>query len=172
MIASARAEITLAAGALVMFVNDHALKRAYPGLFTGKLSDVAGMIFFPILLALFVRPLARRARLDWHHVTLALAAATAIVFTLTKTTDAGNEAYRIAWGALQWPLRAAAAWARGEAVPSVARVVLVKDPTDVIAVPFVAVAAWAARALDQKPTSKTPRSPARNPYPSPEPESV
>ena len=34
----------------VLVVNDHLLKAAYPGLITGKLSDVAGLVFFPLLL--------------------------------------------------------------------------------------------------------------------------
>jgi hypothetical protein len=174
---SARADLTLAAGVLTMALNDHVLKRAYPGLVTGKLSDVAGMVFFPLLLALLVRPLLSRARVTARGADLALAAlcvATALVFTWTKTTDVGNEAYRVAWGAMQWPARALAAWARGGAAPGLARVVLVKDPTDVLAAPFALVAYWAGRAprAAQKPTSNMPRRPALKPYPMPEPDSV
>jgi hypothetical protein len=35
----------------VMVLNDHYLKRAYPGALTGKLSDFAGVFFFPLLFA-------------------------------------------------------------------------------------------------------------------------
>ena len=35
---------------LSLFLNDHVFKYAWPGVVTGKLSDVAGMIFFPLLL--------------------------------------------------------------------------------------------------------------------------
>ena len=31
----------------VLVVNDHVLKSAYPGWLTGKLSDIAGLVFFP-----------------------------------------------------------------------------------------------------------------------------
>ena len=41
--------VPLAAIAL-LFLNDHILKAAWPGLVTGKLSDVAGFVFFPFLL--------------------------------------------------------------------------------------------------------------------------
>lgn len=43
--------------ALVLVVNDHALKGAglLPGWLTGKLSDFAGMFFFPVLLAALAR---------------------------------------------------------------------------------------------------------------------
>src|SRR6185436_11303383 len=34
----------------VLVINDHALKGAFPGFVTGKLSDAAGMLLFPLLL--------------------------------------------------------------------------------------------------------------------------
>jgi hypothetical protein len=34
----------------VLIVNDHVLKHRFPGLVTGKLSDFAGLFFFPLLL--------------------------------------------------------------------------------------------------------------------------
>lgn len=37
-------------GILILFINDQFLKFAYPGLITGKLSDVCGIIIFPLLL--------------------------------------------------------------------------------------------------------------------------
>lgn len=127
----------------LLVLNDHVLKRAYPGFLTGKLSDVAGMVFFPLLLTsivLAVRPSAPRERV------LAVAClATAVVFAATKTLPVANEAYRVAWGAMQWPVRALVAWARGRATPGIARVVLVRDPSDVLAVPFVLVAFAAGR---------------------------
>ncbi len=38
-------------GAAVLTLNDHFLKAAHPSWLTGKLSDVAGMMFFPFLLS-------------------------------------------------------------------------------------------------------------------------
>ena len=35
----------------VLVINDHVLKGLAPGLLTGKLSDLAGLLFFPLLLA-------------------------------------------------------------------------------------------------------------------------
>ncbi|GAA3121815.1 hypothetical protein GCM10020001_047700 [Nonomuraea salmonea] len=35
------------AGVLVLLVNDHLLKAAFPGVVTGKLSDVAGLLVAP-----------------------------------------------------------------------------------------------------------------------------
>jgi len=62
-----------------LVANDHLLKRAYPSVLTGKLSDFAGLFFFPFLLtalfglaglALVRRPFAagERRRADaWTH---------------------------------------------------------------------------------------------------------
>jgi hypothetical protein len=112
-------------------LNDHVLKHAYPGFVTGKLSDVAGMIFFPLLLACF------------HRRGLVLACiATAVVFALVKTMPWANELYRVTWAVMQWPVRALIAWSHHRPTPGLARVVLVRDPSDLLAVPFVLVA-WA-----------------------------
>lgn len=62
MTAAAHRPATTVPGALLMHpvvlaavvalgMNDHILKDAYPGFVTGKLSDVAGMVFFPAFLA-------------------------------------------------------------------------------------------------------------------------
>lgn len=40
----------------VLLVNDHVLKHAYPGWWTGKLSDVAGVVMLAVLLAVGVGP--------------------------------------------------------------------------------------------------------------------
>jgi hypothetical protein len=114
-----------------LVVNDHVLKHAFPGFVTGKLSDAAGMVFFPLLLTAFTR--SRRA--------LAIACvATAVVFALVKTLPAANGLYRVTWGAMQWPLRALRAWLAHRPAPGIARVVLVRDPSDLLAVPFVLLA--------------------------------
>ncbi|MBX6387020.1 MAG: hypothetical protein IRZ07_29260, partial [Microbispora sp.] len=44
----------------VLLVNDHLLKHLWPGVVTGKLSDVAGMLVAPPLLALAAGAAARR----------------------------------------------------------------------------------------------------------------
>jgi len=51
------------AAVLVLAVNDHVLKGSglLPDMVTGKLSDVAGLFFFPIFCAATVRGLRRLA---------------------------------------------------------------------------------------------------------------
>ncbi len=149
---------------LILFVNDHILKPLWPGFLTGKLSDVAGMIFFPVILhaALWlVVPRGRRNDAAHDRLLFIACIATALVFTLTKTNGSANEAYRVTWGALQWPLRAARALAHGAPIPAVGRVVLVADPSDVLAVPFVVIAYLSgrvARAQKKKGPRVSPRS--------------
>ena len=63
---------------LLMAVNDHLLKGAgvLPGWLTGKLSDVAGLLFFPLLLTALWRTtawLARRGRKPLSPALLAAA---------------------------------------------------------------------------------------------------
>jgi hypothetical protein len=133
---------------LVLFLNDHVLKRAWPGLLTGKLSDVAGMIFFPLLLVTLAWPFVPRScRTDrfFDRMLVVACAATAVVFAATKTIPIANDAYRVTWGILVWPLRAAHAVARGTSMPGLACVQLVRDPTDLVAVPFVLVALLTGR---------------------------
>ena len=94
--------------AIALFVvNDHVFKPAHPGWLTGKLSDVAGLIFFPVLLAAvaeLVIPVARR------HVgaTLLLAVAvTGLTYVAMLVIPAGGDGYRWFIGIVQWPFRIA-----------------------------------------------------------------
>ncbi|NRQ37483.1 hypothetical protein HII36_37475 [Nonomuraea sp. NN258] len=102
---------------IVLLLNDHLLKQAWPGFVTGKLSDVAGLVVAPPLLALL---LLRRA--DLFATVL-----TGVLFTLMKTTAAGAEIASQAWSALAGPSRVLA------------------DPTDLIALPALALAWWIRR---------------------------
>ncbi len=126
----------------LLVVNDHWAKRAHPGWLTGKLSDAAGLVFFPILLAALAEGAlgAFGARPRGRRALAAACVATALAFALAKTTALGNEAYRVGLGWAQWPFRAVAAAARGRPAPPPRPVVLVRDPTDLVALPFVALA--------------------------------
>jgi len=99
---------------VVLLINDQYLKYVYPSWFTGKLSDFAGLIFFPILLD----PLIKSRK--WSVVL------TGIGFASVKLTTAGNmlynQVYQRFFDVLGW----------GEQVP------LVMDATDCIAL----IALW------------------------------
>jgi hypothetical protein len=88
----------------LLLVNDHILKAVVPSDLTGKLSDFAGLFFFPFLLATLLEWLARRlpfAR-NARPETLLLAsfALCALVFASVKVFPGANAAVRLALGAL------------------------------------------------------------------------
>lgn len=100
---------------LVLVVNDHLLKDLWPGPVTGKLSDAAGLVLAPPLLALLVR---RPAVALWS---------VGVGFFLVKAFPYGAEL-------------ASAAWSLAHG-PSIVRA----DPTDLLTLPFLGVAWWAYR---------------------------
>ena len=69
-------------GLLVLVANDHVGKPAYPGLVTGKLSDIAGLVVAPPLLATAMVLLA--PRLSGHAAALSAVIATGVGFTAVK----------------------------------------------------------------------------------------
>jgi hypothetical protein len=149
--------IAIAAMALLV-VNDHVLKAAYPGVLTGKLSDVAGMIFFPLLLAAACEQLGVRRGMT----TIVVAAcATALVFAAIKLSANAGELYRVGLALAQWPVRAVRALIAGSSLPSVGRTRLVPDPTDLIAIVALAIPLALARRLDEDALTCTHIAPVR-----------
>ena len=86
----------VALGALIL--NDHFIKGHFPGVISGKLSDVAGLIFFPIVLValaeLVALVLPRRpyATSRWF---LYASAITAVVYIGVKYISFGQQIYLI-----------------------------------------------------------------------------
>jgi hypothetical protein len=136
--------LSLVAVALLV-ANDHFLKQAYPGWITGKLSDFAGLAFFPLLLqALWEIAQQARGR-AWRPSARVLAASialSAVAFSLVKLWPPAGEAYSRIWGILQWPIAALLNVVRGGDLPGLFRVSLVQDPTDLLALPALGIAAW------------------------------
>ncbi|WP_155348832.1 hypothetical protein [Acrocarpospora pleiomorpha] len=100
------------AAVVVLLLNDHLFKGLWPGVVTGKLSDLVGLIAAPALVNLLIRR-------PWLSVVL-----TGAVFTLVKTTATGaylaSQAWTLGWG------------------PSV----VLADPTDLFALPALYAAWW------------------------------
>ena len=135
--------------ALVLLItNDHVLKAAWPGPVTGKLSDVAGLVFFPILV-LSAGELALLATGRWRGPTrraLALAVGgAAAAFALAKTVPVGAEAAGWLLGLAQWSLSLPVRAITGAPLAPVVPAQLIVDPTDLLALPFVALAVWIGR---------------------------
>jgi hypothetical protein len=98
---------------------------------TGKLSDVAGLIVFPLVACALVRAFVR---VRPERVLAAAIAATMIGFALVKLWPPATHACAVAMGALQAPL-------------SPSPVMIVRDPTDLLALPFALVARWLPRTV-------------------------
>jgi hypothetical protein len=77
----------------VLLLNDHVLKRAAPSLLTGKLSDLAGVFFFPFLLAALLSLIVDLwARPRPAVVGLAAIGLTGVWFALAKVSPMVNTA--------------------------------------------------------------------------------
>ncbi len=130
---------------LLLLLNDHVLKGAFPGFVTGKLSDLAGLVFFPLLLQaiweLAQQALGRAWRPSRRVLAVAIAL-TAVCFSLVKLWPPASELYAWLWGVLQWPFVALVRLGSGRELPDLHRVSLVRDPTDLLALPALAICAW------------------------------
>ena len=115
------------AGIAVLLLNDHVLKAAFGTWWTGKLSDVAGLVFAPALVALVAALFAPRAR----AATLARGAIVGVglVFAFVKATALGAAAASAAWTAVSEPALGTASVVR-------------HDATDLLALPALALAWW------------------------------
>lgn len=127
----------LALAALAVWaLNDHVLKAAWPGSVTGKLSDVAGLLVFPLVIQAAVEVLCGRRVVASRAVLRAGIVATGMVFTAVQIVPAAGTAYEVVWGWLSWPLKAPPwSWPPGP-------VVLTQDPTDLLVLPTLAGAWW------------------------------
>lgn len=111
----------------VILVNDHVLKGAFGNTMTGKLSDVAGVFLFPLLLLSVLevlrRKLAGRAAIAWSI------AVTGIGFAAVKTASPIGDAYEWVIGFFRWT----AGGFRGELLP----IVVFRDPSDLWVLPIL-----------------------------------
>jgi hypothetical protein len=112
-----------AVAVVVLLVNDHLLKAAWPGPVTGKLSDVAGMLVAPPLIALALSLTGMRGPTS----AVAGLIMTGTLFTLMKTNGYAAQLAESVWSSLVGPSR------------------VVVDPTDLLALPALAIAWWLAR---------------------------
>ena len=111
----------------VLLVNDHVLKAATPSWVTGKLSDVAGMAFFPFLLLAVREVLLRRT--PTLRSAMGASTLTAVVFAAVKLSTVARELYSGVVGVLRYPIDVLVAGASSP-VP----VAIAPDATDVVAV--------------------------------------
>ncbi|KRF36262.1 hypothetical protein [Nocardioides sp. Soil805] len=112
---------------VVLVLNDHVLKQAYPGILTGKLSDVVGLVVAPLLLAVLL------AALGLRHPAPTATILTGVGFVVAKTSATGAAATSAAWSL--------------SGVPTLIR----PDVTDLLALPALGVAWWVDRQVRRSP---------------------
>ncbi len=147
---------------VALVVNDRFVKQTWPGLVSGKLSDVAGMVFFPLLLVGLVELAAAAARRPWWADRRAFVTVAVIVgafFGATKVLAPIRAFDEAALGWLRWAPGAAARAATGGAAGAPEAGHVVADATDLVAVPFVIVAVWIGARARRQPDLALP--PAR-----------
>lgn len=122
------------ASLMVLVLNDHVLKGAsiLPEAVTGKLSDFAGLIVAPVLLAAILRVRGTRGWVASH-------VAVGLVFS-----------------AIQLSAGAAALWSGAMALVGTPWVIT-RDATDLIALPALLLSAWALRGAMLRPRSSSSR---------------
>jgi hypothetical protein len=133
------------AAIVILVVNDWAIKARWPGAVAGKLSDVAGMVFFPLLLVALAELallLVRRKRLASPMWFVISAGAVGAVFAATKTIEPVRAADEWMLGQLRWLPLAAIRAAQRQPIGEPTYPNVVPDATDVLCVPFVLVAIW------------------------------
>lgn len=120
----------------LLIANDHVLKAAYPGVVTGKLSDVAGLLFFPALLVaaaeLALAVTGRNWRLGRTAVAVACLAS-AVGFALVQLTQAGAQLFEALLGGAQAVVAGTVAALAGGTPPAAASAAVVADPWDLVA---------------------------------------
>ena len=118
---------------MTLIVNDHVLKPRWPGLLTGKLSDLAGLVFLPLLIISLYEVARAAMRRSWRvseRAVLAIVATVALGFAATKLSTAVAATYGDILGWLRWPL-----------IGHRSQVAISQDPSDVLCTP-AAIVAW------------------------------
>jgi hypothetical protein len=146
------------AACLLLALNDHWLKHAHPGFWSGKLSDVAFMVVAPVWLYVgglwLVPPL--REMPSWRaRFRDACVLGIGLMFASMQLTEWGDAAYRHGLGALQWPFRTLLAALSGEPLHGVRPVHATPDPSDLLCLPLLlwtraAMVGASGRATEQR----------------------
>ena len=128
----------LALGAvLLMALNDRVLKASFGSWWTGKLSDAAGMLFFPWFLLCVWELTCWAVRRPWRATEPVLGASVAITlvgFSAIQVSPWAGHAYQAAVQATWQALSSAAAQTL---CPGLVRHTV--DPTDLIVLPLLVV---------------------------------
>ena len=137
----------------VVIVNDRWVKIHHPGLLSGKLSDFAGLIYFPLFVATLVE--VCRWAIRGRHWTVTpgfvggVATVTGVIFLFAKVTSWGGDAYRAVFGLVWWPADALRSLLNGDGWPPIGRLGLTQDVSDLVALPCLVVPVLVARRVTE-----------------------
>jgi len=123
-------------GIAMLLINDQFLKGAAPGVLTGKISDFAGMAYFPLFLVALVEVASAVVGFNLvgsRRVLAAAVVATGVVFTAIQLVPLAADAYRTGLGFAQWVISAPMRLVSGTGLGEPWRVRLASDLTDLIA---------------------------------------
>ena len=119
-------------------LNDHLLKDLYANMWTGKLSDVAGLVVFPLIpVALYEFFCVWKNKSSTQttailHMSLLATGLLLIGINLSQTC---SDLCCQVLGTLQWPIRGLLNAVKGEAWPPLMPVSATPDPTDLLTLP-------------------------------------
>ncbi len=113
---------------------------------TGKLSDIAGLVFAPLLLvaaAELLTSVAGRWDAPSRRWLTAAVAAIGLGFAAVKLIPEAEALWEAGLGAVQWPVSALGDLAAGRGLPPIRPIASTPDATDLVAIPAV----WLAHAI-------------------------
>ncbi|HET9957217.1 MAG TPA: hypothetical protein VFQ61_22120 [Polyangiaceae bacterium] len=139
-----------------LIVNDHYLKAAMPGVFTGKFSDVCGLVLMPLWLQTAwelwpgrgLNP--TRFRATSNRILGISVGVTAIAYSAVELWSPAEFTYRYGLGAVQWPWFAITAVLERSPLPPLQPVRATADPSDLLALPALALAWYFGRSAAGK----------------------
>lgn len=123
----------------VLIFNDHILKAAWPGLVTGKLSDFAGLLFFPLFLQAAWEcgaAVVGRRTIPSRRALIVSIVATGVTFAAIKLFPAATDVAAWALAHAQFVVGHLLGVSSSAAPIAVA---ITRDPTDLIALPALAL---------------------------------
>ena len=133
----------------LVILNDRVLKVHVPSAFTGKLSDFAGLVYFPLFVVAFiegVRWLLNRRRWEMSpRSVVVVSVISGIILVLIKTWSPAAEIYRSYLGVVLWPAYLPGNLIQGRGLPEIRRVGVVEDRSDLLALVALAVPVWVSR---------------------------
>lgn len=126
----------------VLVLNDRVLKHRSPSWWTGKASDVAGLVLLPIVLcaaAATARRLASHAPYARRGDAIAVALVVAAGFAIVKTIPSATGVAEVVNGWMRWPIDLVVDTIARDEPSGPRRSWIVTDPTDLLTLPAVVV---------------------------------